>query len=250
MNFASIQISVIAFVPALVLCYYVYRKDRVEKEPLRLLALLFAAGMLAYIPAVYGEHFLIGKIDNMFAAQMQYSLEGVLQFQTTKAMWAHHALCAFAGTALVEETIKWALLLLLTYKNDEFDCLFDGIVYATFVSLGFAAVENIRYALLDGWDTLVLRTVTSVPGHLVFGVFMGCCYTMWRMHVQERNKGISALWLMLSYVLPIVVHGIYSFTNSQISETMNKVFYAFIILMYVLCFICVNYMSERDSKIR
>ena len=50
----------------------------------------------------------------------------------------------FIATALVEEGFKWIALHLATIKISEFDSLFDGVVYGAFVSLGFAALENVN----------------------------------------------------------------------------------------------------------
>ena len=57
MNF--IFFSILGLIPALILCGYIYFKDRVEKEPISLLALLFIAGALSYIPAFFAENFII-----------------------------------------------------------------------------------------------------------------------------------------------------------------------------------------------
>jgi hypothetical protein len=41
---------------------------------------------------------------------------------------------------------------------------FDGIVYAVFVSMGFAAIENIMYVFDYGYQTGLVRAFTAVPG--------------------------------------------------------------------------------------
>ena len=48
-------------------------------------------------------------------------------------------------------------------KNRHFNCLFDGVIYAVFASLGFAALENVLYAFSYGMETVLMRAVTSVP---------------------------------------------------------------------------------------
>ena len=47
------------------------------------------------------------------------------------------------GVALVEELSKWLVLMILVWRNNNFDYRYDGIVYATTASLGFGALENI-----------------------------------------------------------------------------------------------------------
>ncbi len=263
MNIASIEVALIALIPSLLLCTYIYEKDRVEKEPVILLLILFVAGVVAYIPALFAEQFMVGAVDKMFASSIEYNLAGVAKYTSNGAKLSHFAMCAFVGVALVEETIKWIVVFLITNRSKQFNCLFDGVVYSTFVSLGFATFENVRYALIDGWDTLLIRAITSVPGHLCFGIFMGICYTTWRAYSETRKQEkiwieqgkiekskfkMNGLWLVLSYILPILVHGIYSYTSSFNTNTMNMLFYAFLVVLYVFCFVSVNFLSDKDAS--
>ena len=78
----------------------------------------------------------------------------------------------FILVGLVEEGSKWIILKSFTWKNKEFNYIYDAIVYAVFVSLGFAALENIIYVLNGGITTAITRTIFSIPGHTFFGVFM------------------------------------------------------------------------------
>lgn len=261
MNYFSL--SVAALIPALLLCWYIYLKDRMEKEPIGLLAILFVVGAVAYIPAIYSENALIGLFDKLFASKITYSLTGVATFSSDGVFAAHSAVCGFIGVALVEEGVKWLLLYFITRKNKNFDHLFDGVVYAVFLSLGFAAVENVRFAVMDGWDTFLLRSLTSVPGHMTFGVLMGFCYTMWHMYMiaKQCEKELAAEgsitvqkayrsgpWLAISFVLPFFVHGCYSFLRFFTSDVMTIIFYVFIVVLYILCFVGVHFLSKADSE--
>lgn len=51
---------------------------------------------------------------------------------------------AFLVVAAVEEGTKMCFLKLRTWNDWNFSHLFDGVVYSAFVSLGFAAFENIK----------------------------------------------------------------------------------------------------------
>ncbi len=263
MNYASFDISLAAVIPALILAIYIFISDKVEKEPLWLLALLFASGAVLYFPANYAQTTLIGAFDSLFADHITYTLEGVASFSSNAVKYGHGALCVFVGVALIEELAKWCVLVLLTHKNKNFNCLFDGIVYSAFVSLGFAAIENLRYAWTDGWDTLLLRTLTSLPGHLYFGVIMGFCYTMWNsyrlaekkeieLHNSDRitiKKPFHAIpWLVLSLVLPILIHGVFSFAGYYNSEILNMIYYIFNGILFVGCFIGITKMSRTDAE--
>lgn len=259
----SIILSLVALIPAVFLCWYIYSKDRVEKEPLGLLGILFAVGAVIYIPVIYVENSIIGLLDRLFASQISYSLTGVASFESASSFAVHSAACAFLGIALIEEAVKWILLYFITSKNKNFDHLFDGIVYAVFLSLGFAAMENVFYAVRDGWTTFVLRSLTSVPGHMTFGVLMGYCYTMWHTYLvaKEKERELSSagtitlekpfnsgIWLAVSVLFPVVLHGCYSFLSFFTSDIMLVIFYGFIILLYGFCFYGVHQLSDSDSS--
>ena len=57
----------VALFPAIFLCVYVFKKDRVEKEPAKLLFLLLLAGILISIPVLLISPILEGLINGIFA---------------------------------------------------------------------------------------------------------------------------------------------------------------------------------------
>lgn len=262
MNHASIGISLISLIPAMLLCAFVYYKDKAEKEPLGLLAILFAAGAIFYFPALFSELTVGGLIDSLFSSKMEFSFDGNLTYVTRIDKIAHLSLFALA-VGIIEEGAKWLVLYFITRKNKNFNYLFDGIVYSTFVSMGFAAVESIRYAIIDGWDTLFMRAVTSVPGHLFFGIIMGYLYTVWHTYKMAENiensmlsegkieekkiKGAPVL-LILSFILPVFAHLIYSFTSSYNSNIVTALFYVFVIALYIFSFINISKLSAKDTE--
>ncbi len=114
---------------------------------------------------------------------------------------------SFFGAAIPEESAKLFLLWLLLRKNRYFDEKMDGIVYAVFVSLGFAAYENIIYLVSNYEDFIAVgisRALFAVPGHFCFGVIMGYYYFLYKFstHNPDRNR-------ILILVAPIIVHGLY-----------------------------------------
>lgn len=263
MEYMSWEISAIAFLPALVLCVYIYCKDRIEKEPSGLLAGLFFAGAVAYFPALAVERFITGGIDKMFEAYMSFSADGTVIYESTAVSILHKALCAFVGVALVEIGIKWCILFFGTRNNKNFNYLFDGIVYSAFISLGFAAVENVRYAWINGWDTLVLRSLSSVPCHLFVGVLMGYYYTVRQAYknaqkyeaalldkgiIDEAKTELPMSRLVISLIAPFILSGMYMFAGSTGSDVLNTVFYFVLFMFYGVSFIGIDRISSKDSS--
>lgn len=261
MNFASYEISVAAVIPALILAAYIFMNDRLEKEPFKLLAILFAVGGIAYFPAFYLERFVTGLIDDAFSKYAVYGIAGVSGWTSSVAEYAHGLLIVLVGIALIEEVIKWAVMFLITYKDKNFNCLFDGIVYAAFVALGFGVVENIRYAWAGGWDLLYLRSITTLPGHLFFAIIMGYFYTMWRAYKTAANvekeyekKGLIKIkkpfrpwtWFVGMIVLPTLQHGVFGFAGFFNTTLFNVIYYTLNTAMFVICIIGVYRLSKRD----
>ena len=105
-----------ALVPALVLCIYLFRKDRVEKEPIGLLLKLLFFGAISCLPAIVGEEIFFSVIDAAFADAFRQNEAGQV-YMTTKDFHKYQFALAFIGVALVEEFCKWILLVWGTKKN-------------------------------------------------------------------------------------------------------------------------------------
>ncbi len=258
---SNLFLIIAALVPAVALCIYVYKKDRVEKEPLGLLGLLLGAGVLCIFPALLFELLLTKMNDAVFSGAM-YTVNGGTYMDTVP--YYMYLFCEnFICVALVEEGLKWIAVHILTAKNRHFNSLFDGIIYCVFVSLGFAAAENVSYVLQYGFSTALVRAVTAVPGHTCFAVIMGYYYSMW--HVQKQAQGIETDMRargmiprgpsafntrtpnVLSLVFPVLVHGFYDFSCSLDSAFATVLFYAMLIALYVFCFKRVSNVSRDDT---
>lgn len=83
----------------------------------------------------------------------------------------------------------------------------DGIVYAVFVSLGFAGLENILYLFSNPESFVsvgISRAIFAIPGHFCFGVLMGYYYSLARFYTQLRITNMA-----LILIAPILAHGVY-----------------------------------------
>ena len=254
-------LTVAALLPAILLGIYIYKKDSAEKEPKPLLALLLFLGVMIVFPVSYLEEWVDLMIGNFFAGYAVVE-EGELMLSTGVYylyVWVKYTI----GVALIEEGFKWLAMWFATSKNKNFNSLFDGIVYAVFVSLGFAAFENVMYCLEYGWATAIARFVTSVPAHTFFAIIMGYYYSNWHMQEIARMKEYAYIasgtlddykepfsgrkYLRRSIVMPVLVHGFYDFC-CDIDEVWSL--FAFVILMIVLyayCFLRVRSMSMMDG---
>lgn len=252
----------IALFPAIVLCIYVFIKDRVEKEPIGLLLKLFVVGAILVFPAATIEGVLTAMLEGFFLPETPILVEEGVNFYNHEA-YMYIFTDNTIGIALVEEGLKFLVLICLTRKSREFDSLFDGLIYAVFVSLGFAALENIFYVAEYGLYTGIMRAVLSVPGHMFFAVMMGYHYSMWHLtgKAAEREKylkmnGIinsnirpfsSKKEIALCLIIPTLAHGIYNSLCTIGTIWSTLLLYAFVIFMYIHCFGKIRKMSKADD---
>ncbi len=263
MNHFSLELSLVAVLPAIFLCGYIFYKDRIEREPIGLLAILFCAGAAAYIPTYFAENFIINLIDKNFTDSINMSAEGLLSFSSKGAEITHLTLCSFLGFSLIRICIKWLLLFFITHKNKNFNYLFDGIVYSVFLSLGFAISENIHFLIQNDLDMLISKLLTSVPCHLFIGILIGYYYTMWNMRftankienhlletkvIQRDNIRSSAAWLICSLLIPFIINGVYVFAGSVRNDTVTLFFYTAVFILFGISFIMINQIAANDNS--
>lgn len=222
-----------AVIPAVVLLVKVYKVDHLDKETPRLLWNLVVRGVIATVFAMLTEW--IGE----------FVLSSFVQEQTV----LYNFLLYFIVVAVSEEGFKYLLMKQRTWKDPEFNFQFDGVVYAVFVSLGFALWENISYVLMYGFGTALVRAVTAVPGHACFGVFMGAWYGLakkyesYGMHSQSKTCRVVAL------LSSIVLHGCYDFTASIENQNYAWIFVAFVVVMFLVAFRLVKKLSQNDRYV-
>lgn len=222
-----------AVVPAVFLLIKVYHADRLEPEPSGLLLSLILRGVFATVIAMVLEELGSALLGSVYA-------ENSLPY---------NVIMYFVIVAFSEEGAKYILLRRRTWRSDSFNCQFDGVVYAVFVSLGFALWENLGYVAMYGLSTALVRAVTAVPGHACFGVFMGVWYGLAkRLHGQGRD-GASKLCRVLALLLPALLHGCYDFIASIESVHYGWLFAAFVAILFVLAFILVRRQARHDRYI-
>jgi RsiW-degrading membrane proteinase PrsW (M82 family) len=188
--------------------FYIYFRDKYNKEPIGLLIWGLIFGALTTVPIL----FVGGSLSTVGIA-----LTGM----------ANAAYRSFIVAAFTEELFKFLAVMILFWRHRAFDEKFDGIVYAAFVSLGFATVENVLYVLQHGAGTGILRALTAVPAHLLFGITMG--YYIGLARFMPEKKGSLLLKALL---LPIFLHGFYNFIIYSQLPLMLLIFVPFIIYLW------------------
>ncbi len=222
-----------AVLPALVLLVYVYRQDRIEHEPADLLVSLVLLGVVAALLSLLPE--TVG--------------EGVLASLVQQGSERYTFLLAFLVVAVVEEGAKFLLLYRRTWNDPNFNYRFDGIVYAVFVSLGFAAFENIKYVFTYGLAVAAPRALLSIPGHMSFAVFMGLFYGRARLYADLGRPGRARLTLLASWLMAVLLHGVYDSCAMIGTTESTVVFLLFVAVLYFVVFRLIRVESRNDRPV-
>lgn len=198
----------LASAPVIIILVYIYFRDKYERETLGLLIKALLAGALTVIPVL---------LVNSFLEPLKVNFTG----------YAEVAWVAFVVAGFVEELFKFLALFLLIWNHKEFNEKFDGIVYAVFISLGFAWVENIMYVYNYGHTTAYVRAFTAVPAHALFGITMGYFFGL-----AKFIKKDSLLNFTKALLYPIILHGVYDFILMTRHNMLLLVFIPFIIYLW------------------
>lgn len=207
-----INILAAAMGPVFVLLFYIWFRDKYEKEPFYMLLIVFLAGALTTLPVIFIERGL------MQLYYVRFSDAGA----TASAAWH-----AFVVAAFTEESFKMLAFILIVWRSKHFNEKFDGIVYAAFVSLGFAAVENVLYVMQYGYSVAAMRAFTAVPAHAVFGVSMG--YFFGKAKLTKKNVGLN---LVLGFSVAFLLHGVYDFILMLERDGLILVFIPYVIYLF------------------
>lgn len=177
---------------------YHYHKDRHLPEPPGHLLLAFGLGLLS---AAISRALYVA----LGWASLRYDAIALADGNTL-------GLFAYSMLAIgpVEELAKMLPFLILVLRLPEMDEPIDGIIYASFVALGYAAVENFMY--LD-YLTPVEAAARGFAGpvvHMLFASIWG--YTIGCAHLRGESIVRGTIG---GFLLAAGLHGLYDFIVLQ-----------------------------------
>ncbi len=208
------RLVAIATVPVILILFYVYYRDKYKKGPLWMLLLSLAGGAVIVPAVIWWEQAMLGFSEYYYSFQ-----------------WQHGFIISFLVAGLCEESMKMLAFMLLIWRRSYFMEKFDAILYAVYISLGFALVENIMYVLDGGTQTGLTRALTAVPAHAIFGVAMG--FYLGRAKFSSRKR---ILKIFYAWFVPIVLHGTYNYIIMSDMPYLLFTFVLYVILLYLLGF--------------
>lgn len=210
----------VSLAPVLIIAFYIYSRDRYEKEPFSELIKALFAGVLIVLPAVLVEKLLTG-------------------FGPAEEGLGSVAYTAFVVAGLTEEAMKFLAFYIFFWKDRNFNERFDGIVYAVYIALGFAGIENIMYVFTGGVGVGIVRALTAVPAHALFGITMGFYFGMAKFTEKRRN-----IYFMLALLMPFLFHGLYDFLLMSNSPVLLTVFIPVFVYFWITGFRKMSKLSD------
>ena len=217
----TIILSLYAILPAIIIFFYVYKRDYFPEPPrIVFITLLLGAGisfpLMILIP--FFEGFLETK---------NFGIE------------TNHFYMSFIRAAFLEETLKFLIVIYYCLYLTEFNEPMDALVYSVAASIGFAVYENWEYvisgskvSLTFAKDVAFIRAFSAVPLHALAGVFMG--FFLIEAVFDKRNKKI---FLFLALFFPICLHGLYNlilFSNNFSTYWIYILLIVFVIRAYFI----------------
>ncbi len=173
---------------------YHWHADRHLPEPPLHLLLAFSLGVASFWVGLFmyrALDFIDLRYDAFLLAET--SLPGLFFY-------------ALGVIGMIEESAKMIPFLLVIIRFREFDEPIEGIIYASFIALGFAAVENLRYLEFLSRGEAYARGFAGPVIHIVFASVWG--YYIGRA-VLFRRRRIATVLAMLA--LAACLHGLYDF---------------------------------------
>lgn len=173
--------------------YHLY-KDRHRPEPALNILLTYLLGIAA---GWIGLH-LYGALELLDLRYDAYALA------------EHSSVALFAYAVLVigpvEELVKFLPFWLVGIRFHDFDEPVDGIIYASFVALGFATYENFLYLDYVQGAELLARGFAAPLVHVMFASIWG--YSCSRAQARGTSLPVAAA---VGLATAAFLHGLYDF---------------------------------------
>ena len=192
MRFTVIIVPIL--LPVLFWAGYHYYKDRHQPEPI--LNLLFC--------------FLLGIAASYLSKSMYIALETVnlrhdaYELAATN-LWQLLAYSIFIIGG-IEETAKLIPFLIFAIRFKAFDENLDGIIYASFIALGYAAMENFHYLQYLTQTEAMYRGFAGPLVHILFASVWG-----YQIGIARLAGRPLVLVSFVAVTIAAILHGFYDF---------------------------------------
>lgn len=181
-------------IPMLFWAGYHYHKDRHLPEPLGNLVLCFALGLLAALMSK-ALYIALGPLGLRYDAFE-------LAARNTPGLFAYSML----AIGPIEEFTKLLPFLIVVIRFRNFDEPMDGLIYASFIGLGYATAENLSYLAYLTPMEAAARGFAGPVVHILFA-------SIWAYRISKARLARAGIWrpAVGGFALAAGLHGLYDF---------------------------------------
>ncbi|MGQ9706419.1 MAG: PrsW family glutamic-type intramembrane protease [bacterium] len=203
---------ILGLIPGFFWLWYVYRKDKYQREPIGLVIRIVFFGAISIVPAIIFEELF----DKYIYPMSDQTIVGSF-------------VVFFFGVGPIEELCKFFACISI-YWHKAFDEPIDGIVYASASAVGFATVENILYIIsspdvFSAFSIFIARFLLATIAH----IFFAC---MWGYNLGKKKMKIRGS-IILGLLLAMFLHGTYNFVLTH-SVLTSSFLLPLMIVMYLM----------------
>ncbi len=219
----TIEIFLWASLPAILISFYISRRDLFPEPPRSLIISIFL-GFLIFIP-----HTLFFYLINDYYWEIYFNNFSNINFI--------NLLETFFAAAFVEESLKYLVFLFFVARFNAFNEPMDAIVYGVCISLGFSLMETLEWSFIifneegeaKALSEAQARAWSSNTLHAGCGIVMG--YFLSRAFFINQNNFLK---LILALIIPTLIHGIYNYailSGAHIISIIVLIFCASLVLL-------------------
>lgn len=218
--------------PVLFWATYHYYKDRDLPEPPGNLLLCFVLGIVA---AGLSKAMYVG----LEPLGLRLDAVALAADNNGPALFAY----AMLGIGPIEELAKMIPFLLVAVRFKAFDDPMDGIIYASFIALGYAAVENYHYLDFLTTTEAFARGFAGPVIHIVFASI----WAHWIARALLAGKS-AVLPALAGFLLAAGLHGFYDFLVLRQAVLALPIAAALIVAIWIWRLRLMQKMHEQASK--
>lgn len=222
---ASVLLASAALLPVAGLLLVFFHEDRHEPEPPANLLRYFLWGIASFGAGEAYRALVVALFPNCTPAGAGLEL-----------LWR---LVVVVGVG--EEIAKYGCFRFAAWGDGELDEPYDGCIYAAYLALGFAAIENVGFVVREAdvsvaLGVAALRTATAVPAHALFGAAWGLAYGLSRFHPRARR------WRWIVLAATMLVHGLFDWIAISATQRQRDLagYLTLVAMLAVATLLCVQ----------
>lgn len=192
MRFTVVIVPIL--LPVLFWAGYHYYKDRHQPEPILNLVFCFLLG----IAASYLSKSMYMALETVNLRHDAYELAATNLWQLLA-----YSIFIIGG---IEETAKLIPFLIFAIRFKAFDENLDGIIYASFIALGYATMENFHYLQYLTESEAIYRGFAGPLVHILFASVWG-----YKIGIARLAGRPLALVSFVAVTIAAILHGFYDF---------------------------------------